>query len=83
MKNMIGGLLAVAIGVAVGVMLAPRSGEQTRKKMTRKSKRFALDIKDAIEDGIGSLKDQFNSAVEETAKRGKSAISNASERVKI
>jgi hypothetical protein len=40
-KNLIGGLLAgAAIGVAVGILLAPRSGEQTRKKLMRESKTF-------------------------------------------
>ncbi|MBK7652391.1 MAG: YtxH domain-containing protein [Flammeovirgaceae bacterium] len=35
-KNLVGGLLAgAAIGVAVGVLLAPRSGEQTRKNHAR------------------------------------------------
>ena len=37
-KNLIGGLLAgAAIGVAVGILLAPRSGQQTRKKISKES----------------------------------------------
>ena len=87
-KNLIGGLLAgAAIGLAVGILVAPGSGLQTRKKITKKSKRFAAEIKNtvanAIEESIESLKEKFNAAVDDSAKRGRTAISNASERVKV
>lgn len=87
-KNLFGGLLAgAAIGLAVGILVAPGSGLQTRKKITKKSKRFAAEIKNtvasAIEESIESLKEKFNMAVDDTAKRGRNAITNASERVKV
>lgn len=83
-KKLIGGLLAgAAIGVAVGILLAPRSGEQTQKKIVGGSKRLANDLKNAVGDSINSLKGQYNGAVDETAKRGREVLSQASDRAKV
>jgi gas vesicle protein len=83
-KNLVGGLLAgAAIGVAVGVLLAPRSGEQTRKKIMRESKKLMGGLKHSMEDSVDTLKGRYNHGVDELAKRSKGAIANASERVKI
>ena len=74
-RNLIGGLLAgAAIGVAVGMLLAPRSGDDSRKKIVRGSKGLIDDLRTSMEDGIDSLKNQFKGAVEETAKRGKESL---------
>jgi gas vesicle protein len=83
-KKMIGGLLAVAaIGVAVGILLAPGSGKETLNKVSKGSKRLANDIKNTVDGSIESLKTQFNNGVEETARRGKEVLTNASERIKV
>ncbi len=83
-KNLIGGLLAgAAIGVAVGILLAPESGEQTRKKIIKGSRRTANDIKATFEESVDSLKNQYNSGVDELAKRGKELISQTNDRVKV
>lgn len=82
-KKLIGGLLAgTAIGIAIGILLAPVSGEQTRNKMVKGSKRLANDLKNTVEESMGSLKDQYNRGVDETAKRGKEVIAQVSERIK-
>ncbi|HOX81931.1 MAG TPA: YtxH domain-containing protein [Chryseolinea sp.] len=82
-KKLIGGLLAgAAIGVAVGLLLAPRSGEQTQKKLIRGSKRFANDFKNTVGDSIESLRGKYNGAIDETAKRGKEVLSSVSDKLK-
>jgi gas vesicle protein len=83
-KKLIGGLLAgVAIGVAVGMLLAPRSGKRTLQTMAKGSKRLASGLKTSVNDSIESLKAQYNSGVDASAKRGREAIASASERIKI
>jgi gas vesicle protein len=83
-KKLIGGLLAgAAIGVAIGILLAPRSGEETIGKISKGSRRLADDLKNSVGNSISSLKAQYNSGVDETARRGKDVISNASERIKV
>jgi gas vesicle protein len=83
-RNLIGGLLAgAAIGVAVGILLAPRSGDQTRKKIKRDSKHLMGGLKHSVEDSIDTLRDQYNHGIDELAKRSKGTIANVSDRVKI
>ena len=83
-KKLIGGLLAgAAIGVAIGILLAPRSGQDTQKKILGGSKKLANDLKNAVGESYDSLKGRYNSAVDDTARRGKEVISQTSERVKV
>lgn len=83
-KNLIGGLLAgAAIGVAVGILLAPESGEQTRKKIIKRSKSAANDFKATLGESVESLKSQYNRGIDELAKRGKDLISQTNDRVKV
>lgn len=77
-KNLIGGLLAgAAIGVAIGILLAPRSGEATRKRIVRESRDAVDDLESTLQGGIDSLKSQFNAAVNETVKRSKEVVAHA------
>ena len=83
-KKLIGGLLAgAAIGVAIGILLAPRSGKETLYKVAKGSKRLASDLRSTVDGSIESLKTQFNNGVDETARRGKEVLTNASERIKV
>ena len=83
-KKLIGGLLAgVAIGIAAGMLLAPRSGEKTLRTIAKRTKRLAKGLKGTVSDSIDSLKTQFNNGVDATARRGKEVITNASERIKV
>ena len=83
-KKLIGGLLAgAAIGVAIGMLLAPRSGAETQKKIVDGSKRLANDLKNAVGGSIDSVKNKYNGVVDETARRGREAISQASEHAKV
>ena len=82
-KKLIGGLLAgTAIGIAIGILLAPGSGEQTRNNVVKGSKRFANDLKNTVEESMDSLKNQYNRSVDETAKRGREVITQVGERIK-
>ena len=83
-KSLIGGMLAgVAVGVAIGMLLAPQSGVQTQKKLIRGARKFGDSLKETAEGSIQSLKDRFNSKVDEVANRGKEGITSTSERIKI
>jgi gas vesicle protein len=74
-KNLIGGLLAgAAVGVAIGMLLAPASGKETKAKLLKGSNKFADGIKDTVDESVESLKKQFNSVVDGIAKTGKENI---------
>lgn len=80
-KKVIGGLLAgAAIGVAIGILLAPDSGERTRRKLVKGSRRLTDNLKGTVEDSVQSLKDRFNSGVDELVKNGSEVINHDNER---
>ena len=82
-KRMIGGLLAAAaIGAAIGILLAPASGERTRVKLARGSRKMVDSLEDTVEDSIELLKDRFNSGVDEVFKKGKELINHANDKIK-
>jgi gas vesicle protein len=88
-KSLIGGLLAgAALGLAAGILLAPSSGVQTRKKLIKGSRiKGSSKLKDellsSVEDSLDALRAQFNSKIDKMAKQGKEAINHTSERVKV
>ncbi|MEQ1586690.1 MAG: YtxH domain-containing protein [Cyclobacteriaceae bacterium] len=83
-KNLIGGLLAgAAIGVAIGILLAPASGKETRKSLATGSRKLADSLAGSAEESLESLKGKFNMGVDEVTKRGKELINSTNERLKV
>jgi gas vesicle protein len=83
-KNVIGLVLAAGgIGVAIGILLAPASGKETKAKLLEGTRKLANNLSGYVEDSIGSLKGKFNSGVDEIARKGKETINSASEQVKV
>ena len=82
-KNLIGGLLAgAALGVAIGMLLAPSSGANTRKKIVKGSEDLVDELKSQVEEGFASLKSQVTILAEETLKKGKDAVLHGADRAK-
>lgn len=83
-KKMIGSLLAgAAIGVAIGILLAPDSGGKTRSKLVKGSNKLVDDLKATVEDSVQSLKNQFNEVVDGVVKREKETANGARDAVKV
>jgi len=83
-KNLIGGLLAgAAIGVAIGILLAPTSGKETRRGLATGSRRLADSLTGSVEESLEVLKGKFNTGVDEVTKRGKELINSTNERLKV
>ncbi|MCE2995898.1 MAG: YtxH domain-containing protein [Cyclobacteriaceae bacterium] len=83
-KNLIGGLLAgAAVGVAIGILLAPGSGKETKAKLTKGSNKLVDGLKETFEDSIDSLKNQFNEAVDGASRKGKEMVSNMRDGAKV
>ncbi|MEO6132302.1 MAG: YtxH domain-containing protein [Saprospiraceae bacterium] len=61
-KVLLGVVVGMAAGAVVGIMLAPDSGEQTRKKISKKGEAYADDLKSKFNDFL----DGFMSKVEST-----------------
>ena len=64
-------IAGAAVGAAVGLILAPKSGEQTRKDIRRFSKKavnrlddLQSDVRDQIEDGYEQVMEVFDNVKE-------------------
>ena len=83
-KNVIGLVLAAGgIGVAIGILLAPASGKETKAKLLEGGRKLANNLTGYVEESIGSIKGKFNSGVDEIARKGNEAINSGSERIKV
>jgi gas vesicle protein len=73
------------VGLAVGVLLAPRSGEETRRLVREKADRLLNDILDAAtlgtyESGAGSIDVDDEATAPAPARRARSAAGTSSDR---
>lgn len=83
-KNLIGGLLAgAAVGVAIGMFLAPASGKETKAKLVKGPNKLVDGLKETVEDSIESIKSQFNEAVDGVVKKGKETFNGTRDGVKV
>ncbi len=61
--NVIGALLlGAAVGAALGILLAPDKGSETRKKLIGGVKDFADDLKKKVRDASDKFNDEFDEA---------------------
>jgi gas vesicle protein len=82
-KSLIGGLIAgTAMGIAIGMLLAPASGESTRRRIVDGSVKLKDDLLTTVDDSMENLKKQFNTRADMLAKGGKEIINHASEKTK-
>jgi gas vesicle protein len=55
--NFLGGLLiGAAVGVVTGLLIAPSSGNQTRRNIVRRSKAYSQQAVDAVRQYLDNLK---------------------------
>ncbi|MDF9795126.1 gas vesicle protein [Catalinimonas alkaloidigena] len=64
-------LIGAAAGAITGLLLAPESGDKTRRKLNKSAKDLMDDLEDAWEDSAEKIKDLADSAVEEIEKYNK------------
>jgi gas vesicle protein len=53
-------LLGLALGAGVALLLAPQSGEETRRAVARRARRAQDAAQDFVEDVSGTVADKFN-----------------------
>ncbi len=74
-------LTALAAGAALGVLLAPASGAETRKKLARKTSDLKDRLAEMIEEG-SDLIDELKGEAGDLADKAKSTANSAKEKVK-
>ncbi len=66
-EDIVRGLAWILIGVGVGLLLAPRTGEQTRQELMNRlqdvgNKARSGELTDAVSEGIGKVAEQAQQA---------------------
>lgn len=56
-KNLLNGILiGAAVGLAIGILIAPHSGKETKIKILDATDRFTHDVKQTLLDSVSELK---------------------------
>jgi len=77
-------LVALALGAGVALLLAPQSGEETRKEIARRARRAQDAAQDFVEDLSGTVADKFQevrATVEERIEATLEAVDDKKRRV--
>jgi gas vesicle protein len=83
-RNLIGGFIAgAAIGVAAGLLMAPYSGEKSRRKLMRGSSKIKKNVVNYVEQSLDTIRTQVNDKIDRIAKTGKDTLNHVSEKVKM
>lgn len=82
MKSLPGILIGLAAGVLLGILVAPDKGRSTRKRISTDADSFFKDLQDQLQEGLETIKGQYNEFVETSASRAKDATSRVERRTK-
>jgi len=79
-KNLIGGfIVGAALGAAAGLLLAPASGEKTRRRLAKGSMKVKKNVVDYVETSIDGLRSQINKRIDQVSSKAKEAFNNGAE----
>lgn len=80
-KNLIGGfIVGAALGAAAGLLLAPASGEKTRRNLVKGSQKVKKNVVDYVEGSIESLRSQVNRRIDQLTGRAKDGVNYAADK---
>lgn len=83
MKIALGFLVGAATGAAIGLLMAPAKGSDTRKKIQGKLDHATEDIMDSASRYVGKAKEQYNTSVQKAAKSTKKGIDTLQSKVTV
>ncbi|AEL27519.1 YtxH domain-containing protein [Cyclobacterium marinum] len=88
-KIILGTLAGVAIGVQIGLLIAPEKGKTTRKKLSKKGEGYLKEVNsqfDHLVKGVNEKLDKMNKNIvavaEETKTKGKNMLAEAKDKTK-
>jgi gas vesicle protein len=79
-RIVLGVISGIAIGATLGILLAPNSGEVTRRKISRRTRDYADDLGDKMNDLMDTVSEKFEitkKEVSQLAEKAKEKAENA------
>ena len=70
-KLLLGILAGAAIGVAAGILFAPKKGAVTRRLISKKSKKLSGGVEEKLNDLISGIKTKIEDEAARLSKKGK------------
>jgi gas vesicle protein len=81
MKSLPGIIVGLAIGAAVGLLLAPQSGKKTRRRISSESDSFFKDLQDQLQTGLENIKNQYNNYVDTASAKTEDTVKQVKRKV--
>ena len=72
-KVFFGFVLGAAVGVAAGLLFAPTSGEDTRKRIREKSREYTDDLAETLDSKLDDLKKYVGNVADDAKSRVRKA----------
>lgn len=80
-KVITGFIVGVAAGAAAGMLLAPQSGDNTRRRLSKESDRMidslAANVKDTVDETINAIRSTYDTKVDELGQNAREAARDA------
>lgn len=77
MKLLPGIIVGAFAGVVAGILMAPESGENTRKKLAKEGNNFKEDFEGSLNKSIDTFLSTISEAVDEYSKQSKQSLKKA------
>jgi len=76
-RIILGVIGGAAIGLTLGVLLAPNEGKETRRKISRRTKDYAEDLGDKLNDLMDTVTEKFEMTKKEVTQMAEKAKEKA------
>jgi gas vesicle protein len=88
-KIIFGALAGVAVGIQIGLLVAPEKGEETRKKLTKKGEEYLNDFNSQLNhlvkgfsDKLDKLNKEIFQVAEDTKSKSNEWVNHAKDKAK-
>jgi gas vesicle protein len=76
-KVILGLLAGISAGALLGILFAPHSGQDTRKKILKAGKKYSENIKEEFDESLNVITEQFNKVKDRVSDFARQAAAKA------